>query len=228
MAIAAFAALGAHASASVIGHSVDGRPIKVQRIGDPAAPTKVLVVGNIHGDEPQGIRIVDRLRRRYGGRLHNVDLWTIETVNPDGLAADTRVNAHGVDLNRNFGHGFDPTLNGGYESGPHPFSEPESRAVRGLARRVDFDLAIWYHQPWGETLDPCNESGAVARRYARLSGLGTKDGCDHDLPGTAIGWQHHRFGTAAFVVELAGGALSDSQVRRHARAVATLARDSER
>jgi protein MpaA len=207
----------------VIGHSVDGRAIRAERIGDRSSPRKVLVVGNIHGDEPEGIRIVDRVRHRFADRLGDVDLWAIDTVNPDGLAAGTRGNAHRVDLNRNFGHGFDPTLSGGYESGPHPFSEPESRAIRDLARRVDFDVAIWYHQPWGETLDPCNSTGAVARRYARLSGLETKDGCDHDLPGSAIGWQHHRFGTAAFVVELPDGALSDSQVGRHARAVVTLA-----
>jgi hypothetical protein len=119
-------------------------------------------------------------------------------------------------------------LSGGYESGPHPFSEPESRAVRDLSRGVDFDLAIWYHQPWGETLVPCNDTRAVARRYAGLSGLPNKGGCDHDLPGTAIGWQHHRFDTAAFVVELPGGALGDAQVRRHARAVAALAREPAR
>jgi protein MpaA len=220
----AIAAAGEHR----IGRSVEGRAIVAERSGDPASDLQVLIVGSIHGDEPQGIRIVDRLRRRYADRLSGIDLWTIETVNPDGLAAASRVNADGVDLNRNFGHGFDPTLSGGYESGSHPFSEPESRAVRELSRRIRFDLAIWYHQPWGETLVPCNDSGALARRYARLSGLPNKGGCDHDLPGSAIGWQHHRFGTAAFVVELPGGALGDAQVRRHARAIAALAREAER
>jgi protein MpaA len=220
--------VSAEASEHVIGHSVDGRAIVAERTGDPSSERKVLVVGEIHGDEPQGIRIVERLRERYAERLSKIDLWTITTVNPDGLAAESRGNAHGVDLNRNFGHDFDPTLSGGYESGPHPFSEPESRAVRDLSRRMRFELAIWYHQPWGETLVPCNESGVVARHYARLSGLANRGGCDHYLPGTAIGWQHHRFGTAAFVVELPGGSLGDSQVRRHARAAAALAREAER
>ncbi len=223
-ALALLAALPPGASGSVVGHSVDGRAIVAERSGDPASVRHVLVVGSIHGDEPQGVRIVKRLRERYAGRLRGIDLWTIETVNPDGLAAASRGNAHGVDLNRNFGHDFDPTLDGGYESGPHPFSEPESRAVRRLSRRVRFDLAIWYHQPWGETLVPCNDTRRVARRYARLSGLENRDGCDPYLPGTAVGWQHHGFGTAAFVVELAGGSLSDAQVRRHARAAATVAR----
>jgi protein MpaA len=218
----------ASASASAIGRSVEDRAIRAERLGDPQSDRHVLVVGSIHGDEPEGLRIVERIRRRYADRLQGVDLWTIATVNPDGLAANRRTNAHGVDLNRNFGHRFDPTLSGGYESGPHPFSEPESRAVRELSRRMRFDLAIWYHQPWGETLVPCNDSGSVARRYARLSGLANEGGCDSYLPGTAIGWQHARFGTAAFVVELPGGAVGDAQVRRHARAAVTVAGDAER
>ena len=37
-----------------IGRSVEGRPIGVVRIGDPAAPRKLLVVGCIHGDECAG------------------------------------------------------------------------------------------------------------------------------------------------------------------------------
>ena len=143
---------------SVIGESVRGRPIEVRRVGDPRAPLKVLVVGSIHGDETQGHRVVRRLRGRYGERIRGADFWTITTVNPDGVAAGERRNAHGVDLNRNFSHGFDPTLSGGYNSGPHPFSEPESRAVKRLTKRVRFDLAVWYHQPWGETLVPCDSS----------------------------------------------------------------------
>ena len=34
-----------------------------------------------------------------------IDLWLVPTLNPDGRAADTRQNGHGVDLNRNFAAG---------------------------------------------------------------------------------------------------------------------------
>ncbi|MFN8112097.1 MAG: DUF2817 domain-containing protein [Solirubrobacterales bacterium] len=209
---------------SVIGESVRGRPIEVRRVGDPAASLKVLVVGSIHGDETEGHRIVRRLRGAYGNRINGADFWTITTVNPDGVAAGERRNADGVDLNRNFSHGFDPTLDGGYNSGPHPFSEPESRAVKRLSKRVGFDLAIWYHQPWGLTLAPCNSTGRYAERYARVSGLPAGRECDSYAPGSAIAWQRHRFGTAAFVVELPGGRIGGGDVRRHARATVAVAR----
>lgn len=209
---------------STIGESVRGRPIEVRRVGDPKADLKVLVVGSIHGNETQGHRVIRRLRGAYGKRIKGADFWTITTVNPDGVAAGQRKNADGVDLNRNFSYGFDATLNGGYNSGPHPFSEPESRAVARLSERVEFDLAIWYHQPWGVTLAPCNPTGRYARRYAKISGLPAARDCDVYSPGSAISWQHHRFGTVAFVVELPGRSLHGAEVRRHARATVAVAR----
>ena len=185
---------------------------------------KVLVVGSIHGDERQGHRVIRRLRGRYGERIRGADIWTITTVNPDGVAADRRGNAHGVDLNRNFSHGFDPTLDGGYESGPRPFSEPETRAVKRLSKRVGFDLAVWYHQPWGQTLVPCNSSRPYAMRYSRVSGLEPRRECEVYAPGSAISWQRHRFGTVSFVVELPGRRLHAGEVRRNARATLAVTR----
>ena len=224
--VAAPAAVGFAGAAQrqVIGRSVDGRAIVARRAGDPGAGFDVLVVGSIHGDERQGQRIVRRLRRSFRRGIRGADLWTITTVNPDGVARQTRKNAHGVDLNRNFPVGFDPYLDGGYESGPHPFSEPESRAVARLSRRIRFDLAVWYHQPWSMVLPPCNRDGRTARLYARLSGLPAKHRCDRYVPGSAIGWQHARIGTDAFVAELPGRDLHGREVRRHARAVAALIR----
>jgi len=217
-------ALSAPVSAEtyVIGKSVRDRPIEVRRFGDPQADFKALVVGSIHGDEPEGMRVVRRMNQLARLGLKRVDLWSIRTVNPDGIARGTRKNTHGVDLNRNFPRHFDPALNDGYNSGPFPLSEPESRAVARLSERQDFDLAIWYHQPWGRTLVPCNGTARFAKTYARLSGLRAGRSCDRYVPGSAIDWMHHRFGTAAFVVEFGAGRLSQPQVKRHGRAAIRL------
>lgn len=207
-----------------VGSSVRGREVKARRDGHPEAGFRVLVVGSIHGDEPQGLRIVRELRRRAARHVRRFGLVTIGTVNPDGLAARTRKNARGVDLNRNFPFRFDPSLTGGYYSGPRPASEPETRMVMRLARRERFDLAIWYHQPWGVTLVPCDRSGQAATLYARLSRLRRSSGCDEYSPGSAINWLRHRLGVTAFVAELAAERLRAGQVRRHAWAVLRLAR----
>src|SRR5690349_569305 len=107
------------APAQRIGHSSQGRPIVVMRAGNPSG---VLVVGCIHGNECAGQPVLRALRRETGGPA---DLWLVPTVNPDGRAHDTRQNARGVDLNRNWSSGWH---SGGrpfdtYYGGPRPFSE---------------------------------------------------------------------------------------------------------
>ena len=85
-------------------------------------------------------------------------------------------------------------------------------------------MTVWYHQPFGRTLIPCHRRGRkVALRYARLSGL-PPDDCFPTPPGAATGWQDAALRSKAFVVEFGPGRLSAREVRRHARAVARIAR----
>src|SRR3954452_21485965 len=66
----------------VIGRSVQGRAIRAYHLGDPTSPRKAVVLGSIHGDETAGIRVTEGIRR--GSPVHELDLWVIPTVNPDG------------------------------------------------------------------------------------------------------------------------------------------------
>jgi len=208
------------------GESVRGRPIVAQRQGDDDALVRVLVVGQIHGDEPAGRKVIRALRRLAPPR--NVAVWSIQTVNPDGALRGTRQNARGVDLNRNFRRGWRPSPPGTrYYGGPRPFSEPESRAVRRLVRRITPRLTIWYHQPYAFVVRPYGRGVALARRYARLAGMRLRQLPRY--PGTATGWQTHRFPDSdAFVVELAAGSLSARRARRHAEVVLRVARGLRR
>ncbi len=145
----------------------------------------------------------------------------MKSVNPDGDSDHVRGNAHGVDLNRNFSVGW--SGDAAYAGGPHPFSEPESRAVRDLVKRLRPKITIYYHQPWNRVLVPCHGRAPVERRYARITGM--KTSCrGEDLPGTAIDWQNAKMPGLAFVVELGGGKLSDRKARRNARAAIAVAR----
>src|SRR5438067_7075812 len=124
---------GARAQRVLLGRSVQGRRIDAAEVGNPHSPQKVLVVGCIHGNEGAGIAIAQRLEQMRVSS--SVDLWVIEDLNPDGYAAGTRQNAHGVDLNRNFPWAWRP-LGGMYASGPRPLSEPESRLAHRLILRL--------------------------------------------------------------------------------------------
>ncbi|MEA2218282.1 MAG: murein peptide amidase, partial [Solirubrobacteraceae bacterium] len=89
-----------------LGRSRRGRPVTAVELGAAGARRRVLVVGVIHGDEPAGASIVRRLAR--GPAVADTDLWLIDDLNPDGVAAATRQNAAGVDLNRNFPFHWQP------------------------------------------------------------------------------------------------------------------------
>jgi protein MpaA len=151
-----------------------------------------------------------------------VQLWLVQEMNPDGTAADTRQNAYGVDLNRNFPYDWRPISDPTYYSGPHPASEPETRAAMRLIRRIMPAVTIWYHQHQ-DLVDMAGGDRGVARRYARISGLGAT--CLPFLPGTASAWSNHELrGTSSFVVELPAGTVAPAALARHVRAVGAIER----
>ena len=219
--LAATWAGGSPAGRELIGRSVRGRAIYAYRVGKPGGKP-VLVVGCTDGDEPAGIAIVTALRRLQppGG----VDLWLVPTINPDGLAAGTTGNAHGVDLNRNFPYAWRHLGGSGHlNSGPRPLSEPESRALHRFLLRVKPRLAIWFHQPLA-LVDNSQGSRRLERIFARLTGLPLRRLTDY--PGSITNWENHRFPhSTAFVTELPPGPLSHARASRYARAVLTLTGD---
>jgi len=211
----------------VLGRSVQKRAITAAQIGDPAGSRVALVVGVIHGDERAGLRIITALKReaaQHPSGLAGTQLWAIATVNPDGLRSHTRKNPHGVDLNRNFPYRWSGNVphSSGYYPGPRPASEPETRGVMAFVRRIQPDLSIWYHQPWGAVF-ACHGSPQAAVEYARLVGMRTS--CrGAGLRGTAISWETRTIpGSSAFVVEMPAGKISGRTAARQARAALTVA-----
>jgi murein peptide amidase A len=204
----------------VIGRSVQGRPIVAWSFGPDSARRRILVVGCIHGNECAGLAITSALRDARPAR--GIQLWLVPEMNPDGTAADTRQNAHGVDLNRNFPFRWQPIADATYYSGPSPASEPETRAAIGFVAHLKPAVTIWYHQHQ-DLVDLSGGDRGIARRYAQLAGL--RATCLGFLPGTATSWANRTFpGTTAFVVELPPGRLDGGAVRRHLRAVRAIER----
>ena len=199
----------------VIGHSVQGRPIVAWEYGAASARRKILVVGCIHGNECAGLAITASLRRQQVPA--GVQLWLVPEMNPDGTAADTRQNAHGVDLNRNFPYRWQPISDPTYYSGPRPASEPETQAAIRLVRRIRPAVTVWYHQHM-DLVDMAGGDRGVARRYAQLAGL--RPTCLTFLSGVETRWSNHTFpGTTSFVVELPAGPVAPDALARHLGAV---------
>ncbi len=137
-------------------------PPAIVRQGANEEALRVLVVGAIHGDELTAASLALRwiaLAERAGRPVH----WRfIPVLNPDGLLAKpaTRVNARGVDLNRNF-----PTPGWAQDAprywekrtrrdprrwpGPQPLSEPESRFLHTQMAQFQSQLIVSIHAPYG-------------------------------------------------------------------------------
>ena len=206
-----------------IGHSVEGRAIAPIVLGSPVAERRVLVVGCIHGNEGAGLAVVRRLLRTTAPA--GTEIVVVPDLNPDGYRRDTRGNARGVDLNRNFPSEWSPVAQPGdlEYAGPRPLSEPESRYAVALIRRLRPEITIWFHQPqavvraWGH-------SEATARRFAALAGVPYSTIAWPS--GSASNWQNHAFpGTASFVVELPRGPVPGAKAVRYVSAIRKIARE---
>lgn len=206
----------------IIGTSVEGRPIIAYHRGTPGG-TVVLVIGVIHGDESAGLEIVNKLRTAAIPK--NVDLWLVPSMNPDGVANDTRTNANGVDLNRNFPYQWGKIRKLGYwqYAGPSRASEPETKAMVKFIREIKPALGIWYHQDLNIISPGTGTDGKLRARYSRLTGIPLKRISGGRYTGVAATWQRSTISDAyAFVVEL-GPTLSGYQATLNTNAVLAVA-----
>jgi hypothetical protein len=148
-------------------------------VGAISAHTKVLVIGAIHGDELSASRVALQWIAFAAENPANAHWRFVPVLNPDGLLSrpPRRVNAHGVDLNRNF-----PTPHWEQEAprywakrtrkdprrwpGPKAMSEPETRFVHDQINAFSPDLIVSIHAPYG-VLDFDGPS-SPPRRLGRL------------------------------------------------------------
>ena len=212
-----------HAAVSVvpIGYSSLGRAMIARRQGSPDAPIVVLLLGQTHGDEPRGIDVVRETRRL--NFPEGVQVWTINTMNPDGSVAHTRVNGRHVDLNRNFPYLWraNPST-ATYFPGLRAGSELETRAVMTFLNQLRPDLVMSLHQAFRAI-----DVGPVkARRWVELlsaaTGLPVKNvPCNGACRGTMTGWYNATFQGSAVTVELPRR-VSMTQAQIYARAVRTV------
>ena len=207
-----------------LGVSAGGRPIVAEQSGTPGG-RRVLVIGVIHGDEDAGMAIVDELRAEPVP--DGVELWIVESMNPDGQTNQVRSNDNGVDLNRNFPYKWGPIGVPGDSqfAGTGPASEPETQAMVNFMTQLQPDITIWYHQDLFVVNPSQGRDGRIRERYAELTGLPMGEITGGTYTGIAATWARNEFRPddgVAFIVEL-GPTLSPIEAITHADAVRTIA-----
>ncbi len=186
----------------LVGTSALGRPIYAQRQGNPTASKVLLAVGVIHGNEKAGKKIINGVRATQIPADGDVQVWTIQSMNPDGMAANKRRNARNVDLNRNFPTGWSPRTPG---AGVSAGSEPETQALMAFMGDLRPDAMFVYHQDWNMVLGACNwKTRPYALRYAKLTGLKKESCARAAYTGTMGSWYNSNFPGYMLTVELPG------------------------
>jgi len=128
-----------------LGYSVEKRPIDLYLGG--SGPETILILASIHGDEQAGTpltyKLLETLRQR-GDLLDSRRILIIPVANPDGVARNTRTNAYGIDLNRNFpAENRENSLTYGFLA----LSEPESKILYNLLDTYKPNRIVSIHQP---------------------------------------------------------------------------------
>ncbi len=129
----------------IVGTSVQNRPIMCLVLGDGSDVT--FIMATIHGNELAGTPLVRRLATHLRQKPELLDGRTVVLMalaNPDGMVRNTRHNARGVDLNRNFEAAN--RINS-KETGLTALSEPETNAIRHLIMQYKPDRIVSIHQP---------------------------------------------------------------------------------
>ncbi|WP_010531675.1 M14 family metallopeptidase [Lentibacillus jeotgali] len=137
-----------------VGTSVEGRPIRLVRVGSPEPPSdeeiaegnSILIMGTPHGNEPAGREMTLELMRDLAfteneemiEQLQDATVLFVPTPNPDGRAANTRGNAWGVDNNRDH-------LN---------LDTPEMQTVAGILDKFQPDITMDAHERPSATGNP--------------------------------------------------------------------------
>ena len=155
----------------IVGTSVQRLPILSFVLGQ--GPDVTFILAAIHGNEPAGTLLVRRLGKYFQQRPHLMKgrrVVLLAVANPDGMAHNSRFNANGVDLNRNF-----PASNrvNDKRSGATAFSEPEARLVKQLIEQYSPDRIVSIHQPLA-CIDYDGPGTTLAGRMAQYCSLPVK------------------------------------------------------
>ena len=166
---------------------------EIQLIGSDEAKGKTLIIGVVHGDEPQGEFLIRNYLKTHNELAKN--FLFIPALNPDGLKLNTRTNSNGVDINRNF-----PTKNweksapqdesgevNRYFGGFSPASEIETKFVIEVIEKYQPSLIITLHTPF-KVVNFDGPALAIAEKIGKIWGYKAEASIGYPTPGSFGTW----------------------------------------
>jgi protein MpaA len=209
-----------------IGTSVKGRPITAYQFG--SGPSMVLYIAAMEGNEQNSANLLTQWIPNIDANPSKIPSYrtivVIPQINPDGYAADTRLNADGIDLNRNFPANnwqtqvTEPLANNVLtnDGGPYPLSEPESQALANYFQANHPRLTLTEHSHGG--IVEANDAGdsiGLGAQYAALAGyraiptFAIGNFFDYTTTGAFEDWANDKLGLPVLEVELSSPTSSE-------------------
>ncbi|OQX50749.1 MAG: hypothetical protein B5M53_11845 [Candidatus Cloacimonas sp. 4484_209] len=206
-----------------IGYSVQGKMILALEVTDNPgvheAEPEFRIVGCHHGNEWPSTEIpldlAQYLCQNYGlndsvtNLVNNREIWIMPMFNPDGHETQTRVNANGIDLNRNYGYMWI-----GEGGDTVQYGQPETQAMYEFNQQHNFVLGLSYHT-YGEVVNyiwnwtPTRAMGDslivdLSNEYASYNGYWVTEGYDwYRTNGDLNDYSYGIDGTIDWTIELA-------------------------
>ncbi len=214
----------------ILGKSVKEVNIIGYSFGDINSFNKTLIIGCIHGVEPQSKDVCDFYINEIKDKPFYEDcyLLLIPCINPDGLASNTRGNANGVDLNRNFPSSswnkVPVSGNISYHPGGEPASEPETKIIVDLLKKYNFKKIMAIHTnhfiqfPNPPMINYDGEqSRELAEKLSHATGLIVHSEVGYPTPGSLGIWIGKDLKKISVTVELDDEKDSKELYKKHGR-----------
>jgi len=147
------------------GVSVEGDEIIAFK-SEEKAPKYNYIMAGVHGDEVEGVFLLQELFKWLQEEDLSIPLVIIPILNVDGYRSQTRVNAHGVDLNRNLpsSNWTEKARDDKYHPGVSALSEPENKYLVKLFEKYPPKFILTLHS-WKPML---NYNGNDCEKYAKV------------------------------------------------------------
>jgi murein peptide amidase A len=205
----------------ILGQSSQGLPVEAHRL--TKGPVNLLLLGGVHGDEPEGYYLVERFVREGAWKEleGQAALWVLPRLNPDGCKANERTNGRGVDLNRNM-----PTKDWTkearaprYHPGAAPGSEVETKILMAFIDRLKPRCIISAHS-WDPVINyngPCRKLAEVMATYNQYS---ISDDIGYPTPGSLGTWSGWERKIPTITLEVERGSSNEKIWKTHSEALA--------
>lgn len=168
------------------GHSLEGKPITAFKT-DIKASKYLYLIGGVHGNEVEGVYVLKELFNwlKNEHSLKDMPIVVLPILNVDGYRAQSRVNAHLVDLNRNL-----PTKDWTpeksqpkYNPGPKPLSEPENQFLVKMLDKYKPGMIISFHT-WKPLLNHNGDCKDIAEYLNQFNNYEMLDDIGYPTPGS--------------------------------------------